>query len=336
MKSNLNLIIAGFFMILGPLVFSQVGVGTSTPDTSAMLDISSSEKGLLPPRMTEPQRDAINGGNPAAGLVIYNKDTNCLEYWNSSKWVSQCQPELVIPPLTTGLNCGGLITGVFTDNVYASTSKSISYISGNGASYDSMSFNSTGVTGLTLNAPAGVLANGNGNIMFTLSGTPIGSGTASFNVNVGGHSCQFNVEVESVDLTTWVDETVVNNEKSLYIHNPSGLPVTADFHVSHNRSAYPVALAPFWINDNEGTSTIISGEIYSLYRMGTLSIPAEGTLRISITIRDDFPILLQWDPDVNIRTYDVQLYKTNVGVSVLTSADKVLIQGNNILNAYYN
>ena len=42
----------------------------STPDSSAILDVSSSNKGLLIPRMTETERDAIS--NPAVGLMIYN------------------------------------------------------------------------------------------------------------------------------------------------------------------------------------------------------------------------------------------------------------------------
>lgn len=57
-------------------VFSQVGIGTTTPDASSVLDITSTEGGLLVPRMTSTQRDAI--ANPANGLIVYNTDTNTL------------------------------------------------------------------------------------------------------------------------------------------------------------------------------------------------------------------------------------------------------------------
>ncbi|WP_213523611.1 hypothetical protein [Nonlabens sp.] len=57
---------------------AQVGIGTTTPDGSAALDISSTTKGLLPPRMSTTKRDNINAS--AAGLVIYNTTTNTLEY----------------------------------------------------------------------------------------------------------------------------------------------------------------------------------------------------------------------------------------------------------------
>ena len=46
----------------------------SSADGSAMLEVKSTEKGFLPPRMTEDQRDAIN--NPAEGLIVYCTDCN--------------------------------------------------------------------------------------------------------------------------------------------------------------------------------------------------------------------------------------------------------------------
>ena len=79
------------FTILAALLFTattyaQTGIGTTTPDASAQLEVSSTTKGFLPPRMTTPQRDAIT--NPATGLVVYNTTTNVLEYKTVSGWVS--------------------------------------------------------------------------------------------------------------------------------------------------------------------------------------------------------------------------------------------------------
>lgn len=48
---------------------AQVGIGTATPNSAAALDINSTSKGLLMPRLTTTQTDAIS---PVAGLVIYN------------------------------------------------------------------------------------------------------------------------------------------------------------------------------------------------------------------------------------------------------------------------
>ena len=52
--------------------YSQVSIGTNTPNSSAMLDITSTTQGFLPPRMTAAQRDAI--GSPVAGLEIWCTD----------------------------------------------------------------------------------------------------------------------------------------------------------------------------------------------------------------------------------------------------------------------
>ncbi|MDO7873822.1 glycine-rich protein [Hymenobacter sp. ASUV-10] len=63
-----------------------VGIGTTTPNASAALDVSSTSKGLLPPRMTLAQRNAINPASTAAGLTIYNTTTSKLNTWNGSRW----------------------------------------------------------------------------------------------------------------------------------------------------------------------------------------------------------------------------------------------------------
>ncbi len=60
------------------LVHSQVGIGTTDPDDSAMLDVTSTASGVLLPRLTTVQRDAI--ANPATGLLIFNTNTNSYQY----------------------------------------------------------------------------------------------------------------------------------------------------------------------------------------------------------------------------------------------------------------
>ena len=66
----------------------KVGIGSSNPDSSAVLDLEAQSKGFLPPRLTTQQRNQIN--NPAIGLVIYNTDINCLEWYNGTIWYNPC------------------------------------------------------------------------------------------------------------------------------------------------------------------------------------------------------------------------------------------------------
>src|SRR5690606_33716610 len=63
-----------------------VTIGSNTPpDPSATLDIQSNNGGLLYPRLTTAQRNAISV--PANGLTIYNTTTNCLQvYFPMSGW----------------------------------------------------------------------------------------------------------------------------------------------------------------------------------------------------------------------------------------------------------
>ena len=70
---------------LSILTTGEVGIGTTTPSTKAALDITSTTKGFLPPRMTTIQRDAIT--SVPAGLVIYNTTTSNLNTYNGSVWV---------------------------------------------------------------------------------------------------------------------------------------------------------------------------------------------------------------------------------------------------------
>jgi len=64
-----------FVILIYKPIHAQVGINTdnSQPDNSAMLDIKSTDKGMLIPRMTQAQRDAIT--SPATGLIIYQTDT---------------------------------------------------------------------------------------------------------------------------------------------------------------------------------------------------------------------------------------------------------------------
>ena len=61
------------------------GFGTVTPNSTALLDLTSTSSGLLVPRMTTLQRDAIV--NPATSLFIYNISSSFFNYWDGATWI---------------------------------------------------------------------------------------------------------------------------------------------------------------------------------------------------------------------------------------------------------
>ena len=67
----------------------NVGVGTTSPDASAVLDVSSTSKGFLPPRMTSSQKGLIS--NPIAGLIVWCLDCGTsgeLQVYNGTTWTN--------------------------------------------------------------------------------------------------------------------------------------------------------------------------------------------------------------------------------------------------------
>ena len=64
----------------------QVGIGTTTPATSAKLDINSTTGALLVPRMTTTQRNALTATN---GMIIYNTTTNAFNFYENGAWVTK-------------------------------------------------------------------------------------------------------------------------------------------------------------------------------------------------------------------------------------------------------
>jgi hypothetical protein len=74
------------FLLLADRVNSQVAINSdgSIPNSSSMLDISSTSKGMLIPRMTSAQKTAI--ASPATGLMVYDTDTQSFWFYNGATW----------------------------------------------------------------------------------------------------------------------------------------------------------------------------------------------------------------------------------------------------------
>ncbi|RAJ31016.1 hypothetical protein LY11_02245, partial [Pedobacter cryoconitis] len=109
-----------------------VGIGTTTPDLKSILDIVSTKKGILIPRLTTEGRETLqkSGTNNIVinGMLIFNIDTQKFNYWSIDHWVDLSSggsgslgPEIIvkegIPTQPIGKN-GDLYIDSITGNYY--------------------------------------------------------------------------------------------------------------------------------------------------------------------------------------------------------------------------
>ncbi|MDA9333744.1 DUF1566 domain-containing protein [Polaribacter sp.] len=104
-------------VLLTASTYAQVGIGTTTPDASSALDITSTTGGLLVPRMTAAERDAIT--SPAQGLIIFCSDCASgegeLQIKLTSSWKNTIGGDVNDPPIVGDFYQGGVIFHLFVD-----------------------------------------------------------------------------------------------------------------------------------------------------------------------------------------------------------------------------
>jgi hypothetical protein len=99
-----KILLCAAFIAVSFTSIAQVGIGTTTPDDSAVLEISSNSKGLLIPRMTIAERDLID--EPVEGLMVYvlgidDDDAGSFMYYDGSKWKELFRGGLATPIITS-------------------------------------------------------------------------------------------------------------------------------------------------------------------------------------------------------------------------------------------
>jgi hypothetical protein len=117
------------FLFVSSAAFAQTGIGTTTPDASAKLDISSTNKGFLPPRITLTSlTDNTTIPNPATGLLVYNTGNNVglvagYYYWNGTSWatIATATGSGVSASYARGSRTTAQTTGISTNGLVAFT-----------------------------------------------------------------------------------------------------------------------------------------------------------------------------------------------------------------------
>ena len=335
-------------LVLATLFFAsaanaQVGVGLPVGDIhpSAELEVKSTKKGFLAPRMTYAERNSI--ATPAAGLLIYQTDAVAnnpsglyyfdgtawkngigaqgevglkgdkgdkgepgaagsmpsgttlgeMIYWDGTKWaslVADTNGQILtncdgLPTWRTGsiglgkiatLNCGGVsVNGALNHGVAVSNVSCVfTYLGGNGGGYSSQNIRSTGVTGLFATLSSGKFTNGDGSVTYKIKGIPSASGTAIFEVNLGGKTC-------TLTLT-------VNSPSYLVTFNSNGGTISTSKTVKYG-SAY-------------GTLPIPTKEGYTFTGWSLNATTISATTNVATT--SDHTLVAQWQGNSYLVTFD--------------------------------
>jgi hypothetical protein len=171
----------------------RIGIGTSSPDQSAILDLTSNDKALILPRVDSTKSITT----PQNGMLIYDKSSKCIKGYEDGAWTNcfsaGSKSTSIVETASVVVDCdsSGFVGNYFNGQVNSGTTYVVK-ITNNSFSNATINFNAadlklTGVGGMTVGAPTGVPALSSGNITLTagqtvrvsypISGTPNSKGT---------------------------------------------------------------------------------------------------------------------------------------------------------------
>lgn len=158
-----------FFCITVTTLNAQTGIGTTAPNASAKLEIASTDKGLLIPRMTKAQREAITLTASANGLMVYQTDDLAGFYVNTSATTTISWTRVNTNWTRTGNDIAYTAGNISTTGALTGGNSSTSNISGFAANVISVSANysitsadngkviqSTSASAITITIPTGL------------------------------------------------------------------------------------------------------------------------------------------------------------------------------------
>lgn len=184
MKKKVFLLITS--SCISVLSFAQVGIKKDNPHLSTDLELGSNNKTLLLNRV--PSTTSI--ASPVNGMMIYDQSEECVKAYQNGKW-SKCLGKGLIgkkasmTPVSLSCTSATVSPNPIAGQYFKGT-LTIPYTGGNGGSYEAQSIQTNG---LTASLPVGNFAVGNGNLQYSVTGTPDRTGNITFNVNVAGNTC---------------------------------------------------------------------------------------------------------------------------------------------------
>jgi hypothetical protein len=197
-----------FFFLISVSVFAQTGIGTTTPNASAKLDVYSTNKGFLPPRVTLiSTTDASTIVSPAEGLLVYNLGSVGLQagyyFWNGANWAT----------IATATSAGNGVTSMDMVKLYGEAHSKASGKIGNSTTGFVFSVPVSGRYLFDFTSAATTLYGGTNTINFTVrQGTTVLASDMQSSYNNNVH-VEYNGKVE-VNLQAGVSYNVYNYASS--------------------------------------------------------------------------------------------------------------------------
>ena len=189
--------------------------------------------------------------------------------------------------LISGFDCAGvkLSGALIKDKEASNVSAKISYAGGNGKSYLTKYHMSNGVLGLSATLLAGTLVNGEGTLVYTISGTPTSSGTANFVIDLGGKSCSITITVDDFAQAICkpgpnITDAEGNSYKTVYIGTQQWMAENLKVSKYNDNSTIPnITDNTQWSNlitgawayyNNDAANNIKYGKLYNWYAISSI------------------------------------------------------------------
>lgn len=166
---NRRLYLLTLSLLITTVLSAQTGIGTTAPNSAAKLDIASTDKGLLIPRMTKVQREAITLSAVANGLMVYQTDDLVGFYVNTSTTTTPSWTRINSNWIRTGNDIAFTAGNISTTGALTGGNSSTSSLSGFAANVATISANysitaadngkviqSTSATAITVTIPTGL------------------------------------------------------------------------------------------------------------------------------------------------------------------------------------
>jgi hypothetical protein len=224
---------------------AQVGIGTTSPDASSLLDLTTTSKGMLVPRMTVAQKLAIT--TPATGLLIYQTDgTSGFWYYTGSAWVSLLSN-------TMGWTTSGN-TGTVAGTNFIGTTDNIDFVTKTNST-EKLRVTSSGNLGIGTASPGQKLETMNGNLLINNNNNTSGEIQIAEPSTSGSNYTAFKTQAQAANITYTLPAADGTNGQALLTNGSGSLS---------------------WSN-----SGILKGRVYqeyTSYTSTTTTIPFDNTI----------------------------------------------------------